>query len=248
MALFLDIAGDYLRDGYKRVREEYRFSDDFSYTPAVGSVQLAESAEPVPRVQNTDSLETIAAEIRGCSRCGLHAPRAQAVPGEGVKRPLAMVIGDAPDGGDTAAGRPFSGEAGALLDKMLGSVRLFRERNCFITNLAKCSPPGDRDVLPDEAAVCAEYLIRQMNRLKPAVILSLGRISARFFLNTGEEFGKIRGVFAEYRGFPLLATYHPRDLLADGDLKRPVWEDLKALRSKLMELDEHYALEIREGG
>jgi DNA polymerase len=243
VALFLDLAGDYLRDGYKQFREEYRFSDD-APPPKPQPPQAVRRPEPSGP---TDSLEKIADEIRSCAKCALHAARTQTVPGEGVKRPLIFVVGEGPGAEEDASGRPFVGKAGQLLDKMLRAVNLSRDRNCFITNVVKCRPPDNRDPLPEETGPCIEYLNRQLARLKPAAILCAGRIAAQTLLKTTEGIGKFRGIFTEYATFPLMAIYHPSALLRNETLKRPTWEDLKALRTKLMELDERYALEIREG-
>lgn len=254
LALFLDLAGDYLRDGYKQAREEYRFIDDEEMPPRgtqeTGTLPVetdraggsARSAE-----QGIDSFEAVTEEIRCCTRCPLHKTRTLAVPGEGVKRPLVLVIGEGPGAEEDASGRPFVGKAGQLLDRMLSSVNLSRERNCFIINVVKCRPPNNRDPLPEEIALCGSFLSRQLRLLKPPVLLSVGRVSTQTLLNTVEGIGKLRGRFTEYAGLPLLPTYHPSALLRDASLKRPVWEDLKLLRGKLAELDKHYALEITEG-
>jgi DNA polymerase len=235
LALFLDLTEDYLRDGYKQPRGEYHFSDTGGTTGGTG----------LPPEQ--DSLEAIALEIRGCTCCPLHTTRTLAVPGEGVSQPLALVVGEGPGAEEDASGRPFVGRAGQLLDRMLAAVGLSRERNCFIINVVKCRPPNNRDPLPEEIAPCANYLSRQLRLLKPLVILSVGRISTQTLLNTTEGIGKLRGQFTEYRGFPLLPTYHPSALLRDESLKRPVWEDLKILRGRLAELHESYALETSTG-
>ncbi|MDR2485443.1 MAG: uracil-DNA glycosylase [Treponema sp.] len=256
LALFLDLSGDYLRDGYKQAREEYRFIDDEEMPPRGTEVQetgtlpmetghAGGSARPAER--GIDSLEAVEEEIRGCTRCPLHKTRTLAVPGEGVKRPLALVIGEGPGAEEDASGRPFVGKAGQLLDRMLSSVNLSRERNCFIINVVKCRPPNNRDPLPEEIVPCGSFLSRQLRILKPLVLLSAGRVSTQTLLNTSEGIGRLRGRFAEYSGLPLLPTYHPSALLRDASLKRPVWEDLKLLRGKLTELDKHYALEIAEG-
>jgi DNA polymerase len=147
---------------------------------------------------------------------------------------------------------------------MLASIGLFRDRNCFIANVVKCRPPGNRDPQPEEIAGCAPFLIRQILLLKPRVILSAGKVATQALLNTAEGIGRLRGRFTEYRipqgrvpwpdpgacpgsgpelSIPLLPCYHPSALLRDESLKRPAWEDLKTLRAKLAELDEGYAAE-----
>jgi DNA polymerase len=137
---------------------------------------------------------------------------------------------------------------------MLAAIGLSREYNCFIANMVKCRPPGNRDPLPEESAACAPFLARQIALLEPRVILAAGRVAAQVLLNTAEPIGRLRGRFAEYipagsgEAIPLLPTYHPSAILHDGDLKRPAWEDLKTLRSVLAKLDEDYAQISGEGG
>jgi DNA polymerase len=241
LASLLDTAADYLRDGYKQGRGDYAFTGgDPPERPAPPPV----SRPPFPG-PGADSLEAVAAGILACTACPLHATRIRAVPGEGVTRPLVMIIGEGPGADEDASGRPFVGKAGQLLDKMLTSVGLSREKNCFIANVVKCRPPGNRDPLPGETLACAPFLSRQIALLKPLVILSLGRVAARLLLNTEEGIGRLQGHFAGYRdagtpAIPLLPTYHPSALLRDESLKRPAWEDLKTLRAKLSELDEAY--------
>jgi DNA polymerase len=253
LALFLDTAEDSLRDGYRKPRNPPAFTADPPAAPPPGRGLSREPADPR---EAPDSLEGLAAEIRACTACPLHRARLKAVPGEGADRPLVMVIGEGPGADEDASGRPFVGRAGQLLDRMLASVGLFRDRNCFIANMVKCRPPGNRDPQPEEIAGCAPFLVRQILLLKPRVILSAGKVATQTLLRTAEGIGRLRGRFAEYRvpqngtpesgtaetPIPLLPCYHPSALLRDESLKRPAWEDLKTLRAKLSELDERYAL------
>jgi DNA polymerase len=234
LCCLLDTVEDYLRDGFRRAVRTYAFTDDNA---------LPQVPESLP---DGDSLEAVAAEIRACSGCGLCGGRTQAVPGEGVNRPLVLVVGEGPGAEEDASGRPFVGKAGQLLDRMLAAVGLSRESNCFIANTVKCRPPGNRDPLPEETAACAPFLKRQITLLRPRVILAAGRVAAQSLLGTVEPIGKLRSRFKEYSAgdgtaIPLLPTYHPSALLRDETLKRPAWEDLKTLRSFLAELDGDYA-------
>jgi DNA polymerase len=126
---------------------------------------------------------------------------------------------------------------------MLASIGLFRDKNCFIANVVKCRPPNNREPLPEEAAACLPFLSRQISLLKPRMILSAGRTAAQTLLETTASLGSLRGRFTEYKGIPLLPTYHPSALLRDESKKRPAWEDLKVLRAKLSDLDTRYAPE-----
>ncbi|MDA8427621.1 MAG: uracil-DNA glycosylase, partial [Treponema sp.] len=175
----------------------------------------------------------VAAEIGACTRCRLAETRTKAVPGQGVESPLVMVIGEGPGAEEDERGLPFVGPAGQLLDKMLASVGLDRGRNCFISNLVKCRPPGNRDPESDERAACEPYLRRQIALLRPRALLCLGRVAAQALLGTSEGIGALRGRWMSFEDLPLLATYHPSALLRDEALKRPAWEDLKLLRDFL---------------
>ncbi|MDR2393027.1 MAG: uracil-DNA glycosylase [Treponema sp.] len=230
LARFLDLAGDYLRDGYTYSQKAYTFTDDFREPR---SVEADHAALPL----RADSLEALEAEIQHCRDCPLHTHRIKTVPGEGVARPLVLVIGEGPGADEDTSGRPFVGKAGQLLDRMLASVDLSRERNCFIANVVKCRPPHNRDPLPEEIAACARFLNRQLALLKPRMIFCLGRVALQALLHTDAGIGRARGQLTTYQGFPLLGTYHPSALLRDVSLKRAVWEDLKILRDQLAALD-----------
>jgi DNA polymerase len=226
VAGFLDLAGDYLSSGYRSEKKDYNFEDD-----------AAPETVERPAVDGAETIEKIAAEIRVCNRCPLGGTRKKAAPGEGVAQPLVMVIGEAPGAEEDAQGRPFVGRAGQLLDKMLASINLSRNSNCFIANVVKCRPPGNRDPYPEETAACAGFLKRQIILLNPKFILIAGKVAARTLLQTTESVSKLHGKFTEYTvdnvPFPLLITYHPAALLRDENYKRPAWEDLKLLRSRI---------------
>jgi DNA polymerase len=159
-----------------------------------------------------------------------------------------LVIGEAPGAEEDASGRPFVGNAGQLLDRMLASVGLSRGKNCFIANTVKCRPPSNRDPLPEETAACSRFLAAQIRALKPRLILCAGRVAAQTLLKTGASMGSLRGSFVPYQAtadltIPLLATYHPSAILHDESYKRPAWEDLKLLRQRLAEMDPGYGAE-----
>lgn len=221
---FLDTVEDYARDGFRTPRTKPVLADDAA-GPGAGTAPPG------------DSLEDVAEEVRTCARCRLSAGRRNGVPGEGAALPLAMVVGEGPGADEDATGRPFVGKAGQLLDRMLASIGLFRETNCFIANVVKCRPPNNRDPEPDETAACAGFLDRQIALLRPRVILTVGRVPTQTLLKTKDGIGKLRGRFFDFRGIPLLPTYHPSALLRDETLKRPAWEDLKLLRERLSSAD-----------
>lgn len=197
-------------------------------------------------VQQAAELDEVAARVRECTLCGLCATRIKAVPGEGAQRPLALVVGEGPGADEDASGRPFVGAAGRLLDQMLLSIGLDRNRNCFIANVIKCRPPGNRDPLPEETAACLPFFERQLAALRPPVILTVGKVPVKTLLGTDEGITRLRGNWKSYRGIPLLPTFHPSYLLRDESQKKFAWEDLKALCRRLAELDPGYAAETAE--
>jgi len=219
IAFFIDLASGFARGGYFRGEREYCFSDD----------SCADGG--------SDSLEKTAVSLQNCKACRLCEKRKNTVPGEGAPDPLVMVIGEAPGADEDACGRPFVGKAGQLLDKMLASIGLSRESNCFIANIVKCRPPENREPQPDEIAACSGFLESQIQSLKPRYILCVGRLSSQALLHSAEPLGKLRGRFIDFvtagMTIPLLATYHPSALLRNEDLKRPCWDDLKLLRAAL---------------
>jgi uracil-DNA glycosylase family 4 len=236
---FLSLAEDYLRDGYKRSRPEPIFSDDQSVEAArTGSAAAAtqDTAAPATDLASanaSDSLSRIGEEVGRCRSCPLGALRTMAVPGEGVPQPSVLVVGEGPGKEEDASGRPFVGPAGQYLDKMLASIGLSRQTNCFIANVVKCRPPHNRDPAPEETAACSGFFARQLDLLKPKIILTVGRIPTQALLESTEGIGKLRGKIYTFCGYPLIATYHPSALLRDPNLKRPAWEDLKELKAQL---------------
>ena len=267
LARFLDITGDFLKDGHARNREAYVFADDempppnakaqtqtaaentFSSLPLAYQVDEFEASEPAAETQTLTqapleekTLQEIAADIAACRACALAATRTHAVPGEGAPKPLVLVIGEGPGADEDASGRPFVGRAGQLLDKMLASIGLSREENCYIANVVKCRPPGNRDPKPEETAACFPFLQQQIKTLRPRVILCAGRVAAQNLLKTGKGINALRLTFAEFNNqeegedgevIPVLCTFHPSALLRDESLKRPAWEDLKLLRAHI---------------
>jgi len=230
IAVFLDITHDFLGSGYKSERE-YAFED----TPLI--INEVNEINDVTETSDIDTIKKIADEIRVCKNCPLYEKRTNAAPGEGVLQPLVMVIGEGPGEDEDRQGRPFVGRAGQLLDKMLESIGLSRTTNSFIANVIKCRPPFNRDPHPEETSACAHFLERQINLLKPKFLLIAGRVAAQTLLKTTQSIGSLRGKFIDFSVgdtvYPLLCTYHPAALLRNEDLKRPAWEDLKLLKSKL---------------
>lgn len=192
--------------------------------------------KPLPSLTAEEAhalLERLRAEVETCSACRLSAQRNKAVFGMGPEKPLVLVVGEGPGAEEDSSGQPFVGPAGQLLDRMMAAIGLSRGTNTFIANIVKCRPPANRDPAPDEVKACSRYLDAQIDALAPRAILCLGRSALRAL--TGSEAGitKLHGIWFEYRGIPLIATFHPSALLRDESYKRPAWEDLKLLKERL---------------
>ena len=175
------------------------------------------------------SLEEIAAAVAACTKCPLYKGATHPVPGEGNAHAELMCVGEAPGATEDETGRPFVGQAGQLLTKILGAIDLKRE-DVFIANVLKHRPPGNRNPSPDEVKACSPYLIRQIELIRPKVILALGTFAAQTLLETKLTIGKLRGQVHRYYGVPLIVTYHPAALLRNPSWKRPTWEDVQLAR------------------
>ncbi|HUX51387.1 MAG TPA: uracil-DNA glycosylase [Spirochaetia bacterium] len=171
--------------------------------------------------------------IAACTLCRLGETRRNTVPGIGVLDPLVMVIGEGPGADEDASGIPFVGPAGQYLDKWLEAVDLSRHKNVYIANIVKCRPPNNRDPQPDESQACSPYLLEQIALIRPKAILSVGRVASQILTGRLSTIGSLRGRVYEFHGIPLIPTYHPSGVLRNPDYRRPVWEDMKLLRSIL---------------
>ncbi|HUB25437.1 MAG TPA: uracil-DNA glycosylase [Tepidisphaeraceae bacterium] len=173
-------------------------------------------------------------EVRGCTRCVLCKGRTQTVFGEGDPDARVFFIGEGPGENEDQTGRPFVGRAGHLLDKMIAGMGLRRE-NVYIANVVKCRPPGNRTPAPDEVAACAPFLVRQLEIIRPKVIVTLGLPAARFMLEDITTMGRARGQWRSWRGIKLMPTYHPSYLLRSytEENRQAVWNDLKAVMAEL---------------
>ena len=176
-----------------------------------------------------DSLEAVAAHATACKRCALWSTATNCVPGEGSPNAQLVCVGEAPGEQEDLSGRPFVGKAGQLLTKILAAIDLKRE-DVFICNVLKHRPPLNRNPLPDEVTACSPYLVRQIELIRPRVILAFGTFAAQTLLETKLSIGKLRGTLHRYYGVPLIVTYHPAALLRNPAWKRPTWDDVQHAR------------------
>ncbi len=176
------------------------------------------------------------ADVAACTACALHAKRDKAVFGVGDENADWLFVGEGPGAEEDAQGEPFVGQAGKLLDNMLAAIKLRRGDNVYIANVVKCRPPGNRNPEPGEAAACEPYLHRQIDLIRPKLIVALGKVAAANLLATDASVASMRGRVHEYRGTPLIVTYHPAYLLRTLADKAKAWTDLRFAVRTMQEL------------
>jgi DNA polymerase len=180
-----------------------------------------------------DALIAIRENLGECTRCKLHTlGRRQIVFGVGNPNADLMFVGEAPGADEDIQGEPFVGRAGQLLTKIIEAIGLRRE-DVYIANLIKCRPPGNRNPEPDEMEQCEPFLFRQIDTIKPKVVVALGKFAAQALLRTTDPITRLRGREFTYRDAILMSTYHPAYLLRTPSAKREVWEDMKRVRAIL---------------
>ena len=196
--------------------------------PVIKSASLFEASE---RIAN-DSLERIRADIGDCKRCKLCQKRNNIVFGAGSSTAELVFVGEGPGHDEDIQGLPFVGRAGKLLTQMIEAMGLRRE-DVYICNVVKCRPPENRTPEPDEVETCSPFLFRQLDVIQPKVIVCLGAVAFQSLLGAKQSISRLRGQWLEFRGMPLLATYHPAYLLRNPSAKGDVWEDLKKVMAHL---------------
>ena len=174
--------------------------------------------------------------VPACTACGLHKSRTQTVFGVGDEDADWMLIGEAPGAEEDRLGEPFVGQAGKLLDSMLAAIGLARGDNVYIANVLKCRPPGNRNPEPDEVAKCTPYLGRQIELVRPKLIVAMGRFAAQTLLHTDATIASLRGRVHAYAGVPLIVTYHPAYLLRNLPDKAKAWADLVFAKRTMADL------------
>lgn len=232
----------------KSGNEEYRMRNaGLKPEPRNTKPQIANSALPVPgpalSTQHALSselkkaaLEALRDEIGDCRRCGLAKGRKNIVFGEGSPDAALMFIGEAPGGDEDIQGRPFVGDAGDILMRIIKKMG-FKREDVYIGNIVKCRPPSNRDPMEDEIKTCLPFIEKQIAIILPKVIVSLGRIASHTLTGTKIPITKLRGKFSEYKGIPVMPTYHPAYLLRNSDIEERwrVWNDAQKVLELLKE-------------
>ena len=183
-----------------------------------------------------NSLELFYNEIKNCSKCSLSKSRTKLVFGVGNSNADIVIVGEAPGKNEDLEGEPFVGRSGKLLDKILEAVGLNRKK-VFILNVVKCRPPENRDPKPKEISECEPYLKKQLELIKPKLIVALGRIAAITLLDSKDSLTNMRNKIHKYENIDLLVTYHPAALLRNPNFKKPTWEDFKIIRDRYINGD-----------
>ena len=205
--------------------------------PAMAAAATDLDAAPQPAVAlargevSTLDWPALRAAVAGCRACALCESRTQTVFGVGHEHAHLMIVGEAPGEQEDLQGEPFVGQAGKLLDNMLRAIGLTRaeapaERQVFIANTLKCRPPRNRNPDPAETAKCAPFLERQIELVRPRLVLAMGRFAAQSLLASDEPIGKLRGRVHRWRDTPVVVTYHPAYLLRTLADKARAWDDL----------------------
>jgi uracil-DNA glycosylase len=190
---------------------------------------VAASAPPVDR---ETALRFIREDIGDCTRCALHKGRNKIVFADGDPHARLMFVGEGPGADEDAQGLPFVGRAGQLLNNMISAMGLKREE-VYIANIVKCRPPGNRTPEPDEANTCSQFLFRQIDVVRPDVIVALGATAATYLLGQRQPLAGLRGRVHSWRGSRLIVTYHPAFLLRDPRQKKEAWADLQIAMKEL---------------
>jgi DNA polymerase len=193
------------------------------------SVREELHAYPVEAWTSAETIDDLNSMINTCKKCGLGHTRKKFVFGVGNPHADVVVVGEAPGADEDEKGEPFVGRGGQLLTKILEAIH-FKREEIFICNILKCRPPNNRDPQAEEIDLCEPYLWKQLEIIKPKLILCAGRIAGQSLLKTNASLGQLRGKMHDYRGIPLMVTYHPAALLRNPNWKRPCWEDMQQFR------------------
>jgi uracil-DNA glycosylase len=208
------------------------FGEEAAIKPRKGFVAPPEVSAAVPAEMRAEALKAIREEIGDCTRCALHKGRNKIVFADGSPTARLMFVGEGPGADEDAQGLPFVGRAGQLLNNMIAAMGLKREE-CYIANIVKCRPPGNRTPEPNEANTCSPFLFKQIDVVRPQVLVALGATAATYLLGARQPLAGLRGRVHAFRGMSLIVTYHPAFLLRDPRQKKEAWADLQIAMKEL---------------
>jgi len=237
----LGIYDFYRREGLPVVERmpestELAIEEPSDLMPRKVALPVLQSAVMRPELQVSDPVQALRAireDIGDCTRCVLHKQgRKQIVFGVGNPRAELMFIGEAPGADEDIQGEPFVGRAGQLLNNMIKAMGIQRE-DVYIANIIKCRPPGNRTPEREECDTCSPFLMRQIEVIKPKVIVALGAVAAKTLLAVNAPMAELRGRWYDFRGTKLAVTYHPAFLLRDPRQKKEAWKDLQMVMKEL---------------
>jgi uracil-DNA glycosylase family 4 len=208
------------------------FSQENAIPPRKPMQAPPEIGLAVPPAERASALQIIRDEIGDCTRCALHTGRHKLVFGDGDPAARLMFVGEGPGADEDAQGLPFVGRAGQLLNNMINAMGLKREQ-VYIANVVKCRPPGNRTPEPEEGNTCSPFLFRQIDVVRPDVLVALGATAATYLLGSRQPLAGLRGRVHSVRGTKLIVTYHPAYLLRDPRQKKEAWLDLQIAMREL---------------
>lgn len=226
-----------------RARDSHRVSEPAPRLEVVEQTDVAGGPAAAPDASSSaaetpgaapETLEAVREDLGECTRCKLHGGRTNLVFGVGSPDADLVFVGEAPGRDEDRQGIPFVGRAGQLLTRIIAAIGLSRDE-VYIANVIKCRPPNNRNPEPDEVATCEPFLFRQIDVIRPRVVVALGGFAIRTLLETDEAVSRLRGRVFDYRGAKLIPTFHPAFLLRSPERKRDVWEDMKRVRTLLAE-------------
>ncbi len=205
--------------------------------PSVPRPSTEKAQEVVrPAEAQPADLAAVSRELGECVRCKLHKGRKTIVFGEGDPGAVLVFVGEGPGQDEDREGRPFVGAAGQLLTDIIVKGMKLKREDVYICNIVKCRPPENRNPEPDEIAACEPFLIKQLEAIQPKMIVALGNVAARTLLKTNEGITALRGKWKNYRGIPVMPTFHPAYLLRNPADKKLVWEDIKKVIAEMEKL------------
>lgn len=211
-------------EGYFKQSEEL-FGNELYLDPQKSLHEKNENSE--------EDLNIFCNEICDCQKCALGSTRNKFVFGAGDPQANLMLVGEAPGAEEDKLGEPFVGRAGKLLDKILAAIQRSRKNDVYICNVLKCRPPNNRDPLGSEVVECEPYLLKQIEIMRPKLLVALGRVAGKTLLKVESPLKDMRGILHDYFGTPLIVTYHPAALLRNSNFKPAAWEDFKWIKSIL---------------